>query len=604
MADFLLPKDGLLFFDSYSLRSFITSKLNEGGILTDQKYVGSNISVIIDIISYTYNALLYYLNKTSTESMFSDSQIYENMNRIVKMIDYKPIGKQTATLPFIASATGIFSEQIYTIPRYSFVETTNGVRYSCNEDITFTVDNSSSDLSNLYNHKLLYQGYFTEYPLYVAAGRDNEIIFLTPGDSVIIDHFNIDVYVKDVNTLKWSKWEKTPSLYFETAIDKKYEIRYNESKHYEIKFGNNINGKGLNVGDQVAIYYLNSMGKNGEVGVGALVGRNFISYSTTQYNEILTDTNAGNINYISSSDLLKISLDNDTISTYFTEEEDVESIRAKAPASFRTQYRVVNIEDFESVISTNFANIISDVKVVDNKTYLFEYLKYFYDLGITNPNNIANVLYNQLYFANACNFNNVYIFIVPKAVINTKNPISNLTSSQKEYVITNLNNIKIMTSEIVVVDPTYIAIDLCVLNTNTIPTINDADQTELHVVRDPNSRREQSAIKEDVKNIFVNYFSRNNIKLGQIFDVSVLTNDILKIKGVVSFHMSRKDNTTLKYNGLSFLSWNPIYPVDMNIVSKNTEMSFFKYMYLFDIDKITQKIIVDVESNIFETVEY
>jgi len=603
MADFLLPKDGYLRFDSYSLRSFLVDKLNEGGILTDQKYIGSNVSVVIDIISYTYNALMYYLNKTSTESMFSESQIYENMNRIVKMIDYKPIGKQTSTLSFLATSTDL-TEKLYTIPRYSFVNAGN-IRYSCNEDITFSVASSGTeDLTDLYNHKLLYQGYFQEYPIYTASGQDNEVVFLTPGDNVIIDHFNIDIYVKDVSTLKWSKWEKTPSLYLETAIDKKYEIRYNESKRYEIKFGNNINGKGLNNGDQVAIYYLDSLGKGGEIGVNALQGKKFISYSTLQYNEVLNDVNAGNINYITSIDLQKITLDNDTISTYFTDEQSVDSIRAKAPASFRTQYRAVNIEDFESVISINFANIISDVKVIDNKTYLFNYLKYFYDLGITNPNNIASVLYNQIYFSNACNFNNIYAFIVPKAVFSTKNPTATLTPAQKEFIITSLDDIKVLTSEVVVVDPIYIAVDLCVLNNTSTPIIEDTDQTILHVVRDPSSRRDLTAIKNDVKNIFVNYFDRNNIKLGQTLDLTVLTNGILNVDGVISFYMGRKDNVNINSSGLSLLVWNPLYPVDMVLSTKNTTMSFFKYLYLYDIDKIVDKIVVDAESNVFETVEY
>ena len=82
---------------------------------------------------------MFYLNRTSTESMFSDAQIYENMNRIVKMIDYKPVGRQTSTLSFNASALGTGTTQdtgLYTIPRYSFFQV-NGISYSFNEDITF-----------------------------------------------------------------------------------------------------------------------------------------------------------------------------------------------------------------------------------------------------------------------------------------------------------------------------------------------------------------------------------------------------------------------------------------------------------------------------------
>ena len=92
MSDCPSTKDGYLAFDALSLKQHIKDRLNESAVFTDQNYEGSNISTIMDIVAYTFNVLMFYLNKTSSESMFSDAQIYENMNRIVKLIDYKPVG--------------------------------------------------------------------------------------------------------------------------------------------------------------------------------------------------------------------------------------------------------------------------------------------------------------------------------------------------------------------------------------------------------------------------------------------------------------------------------------------------------------------------------
>jgi hypothetical protein len=50
----------------------------------------------------------------------------------------------------------------------------------------------------------------------------------------------------------------------------------------------------------------------------------------------------------------------------------------------------VTESDFENYVKTNFSNLIHDVKVVNNWAYLTGYLKYFYDLGISNPNNVSN----------------------------------------------------------------------------------------------------------------------------------------------------------------------------------------------------------------------
>ena len=90
LTDFSLSRDSYTAFDAKSLKELIQTRLNEGGIYTDQTFEGSNMSSIIDVIAYSYHLLLFYLNQTSAESMFTDTSIYENMNRIVKLIDYKP----------------------------------------------------------------------------------------------------------------------------------------------------------------------------------------------------------------------------------------------------------------------------------------------------------------------------------------------------------------------------------------------------------------------------------------------------------------------------------------------------------------------------------
>ena len=83
-------------FEALSLRTFINNRLTETGVFTDQNYAGSNISSIVDIIAYSYNTLMFYLNQTSSETMFTEASLYENMSRIVKLIGYNPVGIQTA----------------------------------------------------------------------------------------------------------------------------------------------------------------------------------------------------------------------------------------------------------------------------------------------------------------------------------------------------------------------------------------------------------------------------------------------------------------------------------------------------------------------------
>jgi hypothetical protein len=165
--EFPLPKDSYAAFDAISLRNLIIQRLNDQGTFTDQNYVGSNLASIIDIISFSFNTLMYYLNKTSTESTFSEAQLYENISRIVKTLDYKPVGYQTSTLTFQCSANNSFTRGVYTIPRYTYLMV-GGIPFSFNEDIGFNIlsSNVATDLTDIAGKKLLYQGVFRENPLY------------------------------------------------------------------------------------------------------------------------------------------------------------------------------------------------------------------------------------------------------------------------------------------------------------------------------------------------------------------------------------------------------------------------------------------------------
>lgn len=48
-------------------------------------------------MAYLYQGLVYNLNNAASESMFADTQLYENMARLVKFVGYSPRGCKTAT---------------------------------------------------------------------------------------------------------------------------------------------------------------------------------------------------------------------------------------------------------------------------------------------------------------------------------------------------------------------------------------------------------------------------------------------------------------------------------------------------------------------------
>lgn len=589
-----IKKDEYAAFDALSLRDFINARLTDSGIFTDQNFEGSNITAVNNIIAYSFHTLLYYLNQTSTETMFSESQLYENMNRIVKLINYSPVGSQTSTLSFSVTATADLTSNTYTIPRYTFIRA-GGTTYSFNTDITFTKTTSGIEvLNSVGDQYLLYQGSYIEYPLYTARGEANEIIFMIPGEDIIVDHFNVDVYVKSITTGLWSKWERTESLYLETTTSEKYEIRLNSNKNYEIKFGDDINGVQLTTGDIVAIYYLQSSGSDGEIGANALDGQAAVLYTTTQFDEIKPQVISSDLTLLTDVNILDLEFSNSNISTTYSEPETVDSIRANAPSTFRSQFRVVTSADYEAFIKNNFANIINDVKTLSNNSYVNEHLKYLYDIGLTNPGQDSRVLYNQMAFADACNFNNVYVYILPKATkLITNSYVNYLTPAQKQLIISSLNDKKTLTSEIIVMDPVYKAVTVG-LGTNQI-TLADITGSELVVTLDRNSKTPTSVIKDNVKSIFETYFNPANITLGYTVNIPDITGEILAIDGVKSV-VTR--NGSEQVNGVSLVVYNPSYPSnDITSTTKTFTVKSFQTVYLDDITELMTRVVVELETS-------
>ena len=583
-------------FDATNIKEFINNRLTQSGLFTDQYLEGSNLTAITNIIAYSFHTLMFYLNKTSSESMFSEAQLYENINRIVKLVNYSPIGAQTSTVTFTCSAVQNLGLGSFTIPRYTFLRV-NNTPYSFNTDVSFTKTLSGTQLIEAVgNQALLYQGKWTEYPLYNALGVNNETVLVSPGSGVLVDHFNIDVYVKDINTGKWSQWLRTDSLYLENAADTKFEIRYNENRSYELKFGDDINGKRLNTNDVVAVYYLQSAGTNGQISSNVLGDLPAVIYSTSQFNLIKQDVFNIDLTYLNDTNINSLFFNNSNPSTLYTEPENAESIRINAPAAFKSQYRLVTSEDFEKFIKSTFNNILQDVKVYNNGDYVNNHLKYLYDIGLTDPNQDNRVLYNQIAFSTSCNFNNVYVYALPRATnINLNNYNNYLTPTQKSLITKTCENKKVLTSNIIVNDPVYKAVTVGSGETTDKDLTVITAQTRLVIKLERNAKSSNDLIKNKVKGIFQEFFNPAKGTLGYNIDVLSLVSQIESINGVQNVYSQRLDTGDL-VQGVSLVIWNPAYPKnDLFITTKNYKLKDFQALYFYDIDEFADRIIVSTD---------
>ena len=592
-AEYQLPDQAYMNFDAESLRDFIVSRLSEQGVFTDQVYKGSNLSSFIDIIAYSYHTLLYYLNRTSTESMFSETSIYENINRIVKLLNYSPLGYQTSTLSFQANASDDLVPGTYTLPRYTYVNA-NDVTYSLDSDISFTKNTPQNEPIAIIGEKyLLFQGEWKEHGSQSALGQDFETITIVPTETdTKIDHFHVDVYVKNVDTGIYHEYKEVSSLYLASPTDKVYEKRLNENEVYELKFGNNITGARLESGDEVQIYYLESKGEDGVVGSGFLDDLKIVPYTTTTFNKIQEDIKSENTKFITFDNIETLTFSNTEASTKPQVRETVADMKRKAPVHLISQDRLVTLNEFQTHVDKNYGNMLTSSKCVDNDTFMDGHMRYLTeDVGIEYPNLESRVMYNHLTMSTSTQFNNVYVYGVPKMTSNTSTTVLTnfLSPAQKELMVNDMRERKMISHEVVVMDPVYVATNVGLAAANETLTPEVVENTKLVITKPARNTRDPDAIVGEINEILLTYFDNVNCELGQRIDLTQIAAAMLLIDGVDTIETKRTD-IDLSMPGLSLAFWNPVYTSDIQTTNQNYQLPYFKFPYIYDSFNLFKKI--------------
>jgi hypothetical protein len=277
----------------------------------------------------------------------------------------------------------------------------------------------------------------------------------------------------------------------------------------------------------------------------------------------------------------------------------VDEIRKNAPLSFKSQNRLVTSSDYEYYIKTNYKNIVSDIKILNNDEYLKQHIKYLYDNGLKNPQEDTKILYNQIKFSNSCNFNNIYVYLAPKN--NTENYIN---SSQKELVINDIEDQKVLTSDVVIMDPLYMLFDFYVQSPNSNPTISDLSESTLLIYKNATTRLSDVGIINKVIEIFKNAFSPQNVKFNHLIDINKIASDIVSLDGVDKIQTYRQD-LNLTVDGLSMLVWNKNYPnLDSRVSNLNVKLDYFQYPLLNNPESLINRIKIVNSSGVISLINY
>lgn len=305
----------------------------------DYNFDGAGLSILLDILAYNthYNATLAHLQ---ANEMFIDSAVKRNsVASIAKTLGYTPTSRKSAraNIVFQVDPPVTFSGSSLTILR-----TTQFTAKTTNK--TYTFYPKEDYVSALVTLETGQTGF--SFPMELIEGKrvsNNFIVdqsnksgpFVIPNINLDTTTIRVRVQESSGNNAAITSWNFYDDI---TAVDettRAFFIEEGPSGLYEIRFGDNILGKQLSVGNIVLVDYIVSSGA---------APNSIPNFSVSQ---TFTASGESKVVYLESA------------ATGGQEKESIDSIRYNATKFNATKNRVVTSQDYETLIRSRFNNVNS-----------------------------------------------------------------------------------------------------------------------------------------------------------------------------------------------------------------------------------------------------
>ena len=327
MANTSLSVANINFEDIKSnLRNYLTTQ----SALKDYDFTGSNLNVMLDILSYNTYMQNFYLNMVANESFLNSAVLRDSIVSHAKTLNYLP---QSYT-----SSKAVVDLQIYPtdvpaqirIPKYTPFNTSvesNTYTFTTDEDITISADASGNyKVSNL----AIFEGEVVR-EFFTVNTSNTEQRFLISNKEVDVDSLVVKIIASSTDTSN-SEWTRNLNTIGIDGSTNTYFVVPAEKEKYEIQFGDGVLGKPVENGNIVeAVYRKSSAGDALSANVFTLSGT-IQGYS----NVVVTTTSSAKGG---------------------SEAESDESIRNNASRSLSLQDRTVTVNDYKTILKQNFNDI-------------------------------------------------------------------------------------------------------------------------------------------------------------------------------------------------------------------------------------------------------
>lgn len=301
----------------------------------DYDFEGSNMNVLLDVLSYNTFHNMFYLNMVGSEMFLDTAQIRDSVVSHAKELNYTPRSFKSAEANVnITITSNDLAKRSIAIPRgTTFTSRFNNrnFTFSVGDSVVvtdYTINNTANTISFLGSNITLYEGYFVNDSFTYTADRTQR--FILTNKNCDISSIAVTV-IEDVGATVLT-YTRATSLFNIDQNSKVFFVQPCENDSYEIVFGDGVTGRAPKDNSVISVEYRIS---NGQLPNGC---NTFRSDSTIDgESSIVVSTNSP--------------------AAQGSVSESIEEIKYNAPRHFTTQERAVTTEDYENLLKLNFSEV-------------------------------------------------------------------------------------------------------------------------------------------------------------------------------------------------------------------------------------------------------
>lgn len=318
-------------FDSYkdSLKTFLKSQDR----FKDYDFDGSNLSVLLDVLSYNTYQNAFYLNMISNEMFLDSAKLRDSVISHAKELNYLPrsFRSSSAVIQLVITSTDAAKRSIVIPKGTSFTSRVDDFTYNFSTTENYVITNRTPSGSNfVYESEAIrvYEGSYLSDTY--TVNYSNPLVYKISNKRVDLESVLVTVF--EDNGTSVQTYKRATSLFGHDENAKVFFLQPGIGDTYEVVFGDGVVGRKPKNNSACIIEYRSC---NGELPNGAF---RFINTA-----RIDNETN--------------VVIETITASADGAVAEDLSSIKYNAPRAFTTQERAVTSEDYENLLKANFPEI-------------------------------------------------------------------------------------------------------------------------------------------------------------------------------------------------------------------------------------------------------